>query len=114
MVNSNFAMAMAMAAATPGPLGGSCRVVRRCVDYTALARSILRHNAHPELLSRSPHRSHISWMERSHLYPGDGNSSRVVLIRASGSDVAARYVGNRGHSEYCRHHWFANLGTTTC
>jgi two-component sensor histidine kinase len=80
MVDASFAMAMA--AATPGPLGGGCWALRYCVDYPAFSGSILRCNAGPELLSGDTHCRHISWMARGHLYYGRGNSCRVVLVRA--------------------------------
>jgi hypothetical protein len=72
MVDASFAMAMA--AATPGPLGGGCWALRYCVDYPAFGGSILRGNAGPKLLSGDTHRRHISWMARGHLYYGGGNS----------------------------------------
>ena len=112
MVDTDFAMAMA--AATPGLLGGGCWALRHCVDDPAFGGSILRDDARPELLPRNPHCSHIARMEGGHLYPGDGDSGVVVLIRASGSDLVASDVGSRGNREYWCHHWFANFSATTC
>src|SRR5215469_10094921 len=103
MVNKSFAMAIT--AATPGPLGEGFWVIRLCVDRPAFGRSILRDNARPELLPGTTHRGRVSGMERGHLNLGDGNSGVLVLLRASGSGVATPDVGDRGDSECCRHHW---------